>query len=133
MIPQILGALGGAYGAYAATPEGENPDLMNILTGAGTGAVNPVAGISSGVVAGVGELTDSSDNATKENSTESTAVGNVSNAITTSKPQYAGNGNGENNSLNPAFGKPSIPQQTQNAVKTQMSSDAQAKTMLNIA
>ena len=132
MIPQILGALGGAYGAYASTPEGENPDLMGILTVVGTGSVNRVAGISSGDVAGVGELTDSGEESTSENN-KNTSVGNVSNAITSSKPQYAGNGNDQNNSLNPAFGKPSIPQQTQNAVKTQMSSDAQAKTMLNIA
>lgn len=137
MIPQILGALGGAYGAYAATPEGENPDVMSILTGAGTGAINPVTGISSGVLAGVGELTDSNENTSNDNPTENTAentaVGNVSNAITSQKPKYAGNGNGVNNSLNPAFGKPSINQKTQDIVKTQMSADDQAKTMLNIA
>lgn len=132
MIPQILGALGGAYGAYASTPEGEDPDLMGILTGAGKGAINPVTGISSGIVAGVGELTDSGEESTSEN-TKNTSVGNVPNAITASKPQYAGNGNGVNNSLNPAFGNPSITQNTQDTINKQMSSDAQAKTMLNIA
>ena len=132
MVPQILGALGGAYGAYAATPEGESPDIMNIVKAGVGGVANPVSGISSGVLAGVGELTnknEESESATMNNS----SVGNVPKSLTPSSPSFTGSGNGVNNSLNPAFGNPSINQKTQNVVSTAMSSDDQAKTMLNIA
>ena len=132
MIPQILGALGGAYGAYASTPEGEDPDLMGILAGAGTGAINPVKGISSGVLTAAEELTDSGETPSNDNTTKQSAVGKTPTAITSPNPQYAGNGNGVNNSLNPAFGQPSINQQTQDVVSNAMSSDDQAKTMLGL-
>jgi hypothetical protein len=148
--------LGGIAGAYTADYDGVANEVSNIagtvgknyaeegsdlqkamnLTGSVADATSSgLSGDIGGALAGVGEIAGDVNDLTGKGESGSTqsAVGKTSNAITSSEPQYAGNGNGVNNSLNPAFGNPSIRQDTQNAINTQMSSDDQAKTMLNIA
>jgi len=127
-------ALGGAKGFVNDT----DSDLYKALSvGESGGAVasSALGGDIGGAIGGLGNVMSDIDSFSDKGDdsgdvAQSTAVGNIPNAVT---PQYAGNGNGINNSLNPAFGNPSIPQNTQNVINTQMSSDDQAKTMLNIA
>ena len=115
----------------------EGSDLQKAMNLTGSVADTTSAGLSGdvgGALAGAGNIIgDIKDFSDKDSSSSQSAVGKTPNAITAPKPQYAGNGNGVNNSLNPAFGNPSITQNTQDTINNQMSSDAQAKTMLNIA
>jgi len=150
------GVVSGVAAAYAGDPSGiahgvseaaggakgfvddQDSDLYKALSvGESGGAVasSALGGDIGGAIGGLGNVMSdinsfSDKGVDTKDMAQSTAVGNVPNAV---NPQYAGNGNGVNNSLNPAFGQPSISQKTQNVVKTQMSSDDQAKTMLNIA
>jgi len=133
----VAGEVGNIAGTVGEEYAEEGSDLQKAMNLTGSVADTTSAGLSGnigGAIAGVGEIVgDVKDLSDKDSSSSQSAVGRTPNAITSQKPQYAGNGNGVNNSLNPAFGKPSINQKTQDIVKTQMSADDQAKTMLNIA
>ena len=130
----VAGEVGNIAGTVGETYAVEGSDLEKAMNLTGSVADTASAGLGGdigGAIAGVSNVINDV-NTISGKSDSNTAVGKVPNSMT-SKPQYAGNGNGVNNSLNPAFGNPSIDNKTQDIVKTQMSADDQAKTMLNIA
>lgn len=140
MIPQILGAIGGGYAAYSATPEGEDVDPLSILIGAGTGAISPVTGIASGVMAGAGDMKQGQEeNSGQENEpTNTTALGTVPNSVNNTTKVAKPNDTTADVPLNPSYGAPTVSPGAQNRWKAMTgqpgeSTDDQAKTMLGIA
>jgi len=128
----VVGEVGNIAGTVGEEYAEEGSDLdkaMGLTESVADTASAGMSGDIGGAIAGVGNVINDVNTITGKTESD-TAVGKVPNAV---KPQYSGTGNGVNNSLNPAFGQPSINQKTQDIVKTQMSADDQAKTMLNIA
>ena len=128
-----VGNIAGTVGEEFAEEGSDLEKAMNLTGSVADTAESGLSGDIGGAIAGVGKITGDVNAFNDKDSTTQSAVGKTPNAITAPKPEYAGNGNGVNNSLNPAFGNPSITQNTQDTINKQMSSDAQAKTMLNIA
>lgn len=140
MIPQILGAIGGGYAAYSATPEGEAVDPLSILMGAGAGAINPVSGIAGGVIAGAGDVMENQEeNSGKENEPQNTtALGTIPNSVNNTTKVAQPNDTTADVPLNPSYGKPTVSPDAQNRWKTMtgqegQSTDDQAKSTLGIA
>jgi len=140
MIPQILGAIGGGYAAYSATPEGEDVDPLKVFLGAGAGIINPVSGIVGGVAAGAGDIAkNQEENSGKENEpTNTTALGTIPNSVNNTTKVAQPNDTTADVPLNPSYGAPTVSPGAQNRWKAMTgqsgeSTDDQAKTMLGIA
>tara|TARA_R110001599_G_scaffold182047_3_gene374977 strand:+ start:242 stop:667 length:426 start_codon:yes stop_codon:yes gene_type:complete len=140
MIPQILGAIGGGYAAYSATPEGEDIDPLKVALGAGAGIMNPASGILGGFSAGAGDISkNQEENSGKENEpTNTTALGTIPNSVNNTTKVAQPNDITADVPLNPSYGKPTVSPDAQNRWKTMtgqegQTTDDQAKSMLGIA